>query len=251
MPRGPDHPSSSPPGPRTRAVTSTPAWSCFPLRGVQAGPQMREGAMTDHAYVPRRQPEHAGDVLCRAILVKGHPDDRHVAGRKAVETVLETYAIDGMDVHSELVCADDGFLFHRLPSPPLGAVQVPHRVAARAQDEGCQPIRFPDSPRPGCLDDGEEHLLHEIGSRVLVAEVAQPIEADAHRVSVVNQVLRCPGVIRRARDVPNELPVRTICCRGSLGHGPLYHVRATLVVAGEPRPLHGPAWPVTKPVARP
>ena len=94
----------------------------------------------------------------------------------------------------------------QLLAPPFPPLQVFHHRPAHAEDERADLIDVADRAAAQLLDRQQHHLLDQIARRVLVAQMAQPVEPDAWREAAIQlalgrlRPLRAPAPRPRARD---------------------------------------------------
>ena len=96
----------------------------------------------------------------------------------------------------------DGKRFEYPNAPLAAAPPVDHHLARRAEHERREPLGLANGPVAQLLQHHDQHVLHEIRGRGLVAQVPEPIEPDPGTQAPANLRLRVRIALRRAIDYP-------------------------------------------------
>jgi hypothetical protein len=148
--------------------------------------QMRKGAVSDHAHVPRGQAHRAADVVRVAFVDEGREDYGARSRLEPLQALIEARAIG--ERRAQLI--------------PLGqrsrggigdasltrvvAPHIHHHVSTRPEDVRVEVVDLFDAAGAERLQNGEQDLLHKILRGGAVAQMAEAIRADPIRVPVAD-----------------------------------------------------------------
>ena len=171
-----------------------------------------DAAVPDHAHVAAGQAELARDAVRRRIVPEGHHEHRALALGQPLQAVGHALVVEArrdVDVrHRQRI----GMALQQIAAPALAAQQVAHRQPARAEHEREHALGLAQPAVAQLLDRERHHMLHQVGRRVGIAQMAQAVAARARREQAVQLGLGGGGAAgtgggdARARSRPPGLP---------------------------------------------
>jgi hypothetical protein len=74
------------------------------------------------------------------------------------------------------------------------APPIPYHEPGRSENEGRDPLGFPQPPIAQALDRNQKNLMGEVGSSLLIAQVSQAVQPNSRGKPPVEFTLRVAGL---------------------------------------------------------
>ena len=129
--------------------------------------------------LPSLTPSSLPDLARGSLRIEGQENDHAFALGEPGEARLEAVNVERGVSSWGFDHVRDHESFAQLLAPPLQPLQVFRHRSAHAEDKRRDLIDIANRSTPQLLDRQEHHLLDEIARRVLVAQMAKPVQPHA------------------------------------------------------------------------